>query len=93
MIVSDLAAAACFVALAVVALHGSPATLLAFAFVTTSAMSVPGEWTPAPAGQLPLLPVALLWSVSSANSAIGTVGSASVFQSTRHQLASGNAEL
>src|SRR5439155_14608084 len=52
------------------------------------AVSIPGEATPAPAGHA-LPPVAAESSVSRANSAMGTLGLASVFQSTRHQLASG----
>ena len=49
---------------------------------TTSASSMPGELTPASAGQA-ATPVAGLLSVSNVHSAIGTFGSASVAQSTR----------
>ncbi len=49
---------------------------------TTSAWSMPGEVTPAAAGHAGV-PVAALSSVSSAHSAIGMLGSASVTQSTR----------
>src|SRR5207248_5562952 len=49
---------------------------------TTSAWSMPGEVTPAPAGHAED-PVAGLSSASNAHSAIGTLGSASVIQSTR----------
>jgi hypothetical protein len=49
---------------------------------TTSAWSMPGERTPACAGQA-AAPVAGLSSVSSVHSAMGMLGSASVTQSTR----------
>ena len=49
---------------------------------TTSAWSMPGEVTPAAAGHAGE-PVAGLLSVSSAHSAMGMLGSASVTQSTR----------
>src|SRR4051812_3491619 len=53
----------------------------------TMALSMPGDCTPAPAGQAEP-PVVGLRSVSSANSAMGMVGSTSVFQSTRQNVAS-----
>jgi hypothetical protein len=49
---------------------------------TTSAWSIPGEVTPACAGHAEV-PVAALLSLSRVHSAIGTLGSASVSQSTR----------
>jgi hypothetical protein len=51
---------------------------------TISAMSIPAERTPAPAGHSSVVVVAR--SVSNVNSAMGTDGSSSVFQSTRHQV-------
>ena len=51
---------------------------------TRSAMSMPAERTPAPAGHWP--EPARPGSVSKVNSAIGTDASSSVFQSTRHQV-------
>ena len=51
---------------------------------TSSARSMPVERTPAPAGHSSVVVVAR--SVSNVNSAMGTDGSSSVFQSTRHHV-------